>query len=106
MLGIIIEVYIDDIIVKLIDLDPHLAGLRLAFERMRRFGLKMNTLKCAFSISAGKFLGFIIHEMGTKIDLNKIETIKKVCAPTCKKELQSFLRKVNYLRYCESIWKG
>jgi hypothetical protein len=24
---------------------------------MRRFGLKMNPLKCAFGVSAGKFLG-------------------------------------------------
>ena len=58
LLGIIIEIYIDDIIVKLADLDP----LRLAFEKMRQFGLKMNPLKCAFGISAFKFQGFIIHE--------------------------------------------
>ena len=96
--GIIIEVYIDDIVVKSADLDPHLTDLRHAFERMRRFNLKMNTLKCAFGVSAGKFLGFIIHEKGIEIDSKKIEAIKKVCAPTCKKELQSFLGEVNYLR--------
>jgi hypothetical protein len=44
-------------------MDGHLADLRLALERMRRYGLKMNPLKCAFDVSADKLLGFIIHEM-------------------------------------------
>jgi hypothetical protein len=40
-------------------MDGHLADLCLAFERMSRYGLKMNLLKCVFGVSAGKFLGFI-----------------------------------------------
>jgi hypothetical protein len=75
-----------------------LADLRLAFEKMCQYGLKMNPLKCAFGIPAGKFLGFIIHEHGIEIDRKKVKSIKKVKAPTYKKELQSFLGKVNYLR--------
>jgi hypothetical protein len=98
LLGIIIEVYIDDIVVKSASLNSHLADLRLAFEKMCRYDLKMNPLKCAFGVSAGKFLGFIVHEKGVEIDPKKIESIKKVQAPTCKKELQRFLGKVNYLR--------
>jgi hypothetical protein len=43
-------------------MDSHLANLRLALERMHQYGLKMNPLKCVFSVSVGKFLGFIIHE--------------------------------------------
>jgi hypothetical protein len=58
LLGIIVEVYIDDIVVKSASLKSHLADLHLTFERMRRFGLKMNPLKCAFGVSAGKFFGF------------------------------------------------
>ena len=58
----------------------------------------MNPLKCAFGVSAGKFLGFIIHEKGIEIDLKRIEAIKKVEGPACKKDLQKFLGKVNYLR--------
>jgi hypothetical protein len=58
----------------------------------------MNPLKCAFGVSASKYLGFIGHEKGVEIDPKKIESIKKVQAPTCKKELQRFLGKVNHLR--------
>jgi hypothetical protein len=77
LVGIIVEVYIDDIVVKSAGLESHLDDLHLAFERMRRFGLKMNPLKCAFGVSAGKFLCFIIHENGIEIDPKKIEAIQK-----------------------------
>jgi hypothetical protein len=64
---------------------------------MRRFSLKMNPLKCAFGVSASKFLGFIIYEKGMEIDPKKIEAIRKVQAPTCKRDVQSFIGKVNFL---------
>jgi hypothetical protein len=51
-----------------------------------------------FGVSASKVLVFIIHEHGIEIDPKKVESIKEVRAPTCKRELQSFLTKVNYLR--------
>jgi hypothetical protein len=97
LLGIIVEVYIDDIVVKSAGLDSHLTNLHLAFEKMRQYGLKMNPLKCAFGALAGKFLGFIIHEHGIEIDPKRVKSMKKVKSPTCKRELQSFLDKVNYL---------
>jgi hypothetical protein len=86
LLGIIVEVYIDNIVVKSASLDSHLADLRLAFEKMCQYGHKMNPLKCAFGVSAGKFLGFIIHEHGIEIYPKPIESMKKVKATTCKKE--------------------
>jgi hypothetical protein len=78
LLGIILEIYIDDVVVKSDSMDSHLTNLRLALERMRRYGLKMNPLKYAFGVSAGKFLAFIIHEYGIEIDPMKIESINKV----------------------------
>jgi hypothetical protein len=65
---------------------------------MRQYGLKMNLLKCVFGMSAGKFLGFIIHEHGIEIDPTKIESINKVQPPQCKNDMQKFLGKLNYLR--------
>ena len=69
--GVILEIYIDDIVVKSDVIEPHLADLCLAFDRMRKYNLKMNPLKCAFAISAEKFLCFIIHEHGIEIDPEK-----------------------------------
>jgi hypothetical protein len=98
LLRVILDVYIDDIVVKSDTNKSHLANLRLAFERMRKYGLKMNPLKCAFGVSAGKFLGFIIHQYGIEIDPQKIEAIQKIEAPKCKKDMEKFLGKVYYLR--------
>jgi hypothetical protein len=56
LLGIILEVYFDDVVVKSDSMDDHLADLRLALERMRQYGLKMNPLKYVFGVSTGKFL--------------------------------------------------
>jgi hypothetical protein len=86
LLGIILEVYIDNVLVKSDIMDSHLADLRLALERMRWYELKMNSLKCAFGVSAVKFLGFIIHEHGIEIDPTKIESINKVQLPRCKND--------------------
>jgi hypothetical protein len=98
LLGRIMEVYIDDVVVKSADFVNHLADLRMAFERMRKYGLKMNPGKCAFGMWAGHFLGFVVHENGIEIDPKKVEVIRRVLQPTSKKEVQSLLGKVNYLR--------
>jgi hypothetical protein len=79
-------------------MDHHLADLRLALERMRRYGLKMNPLKYVFGVSAGKFLVFIIQEHDIEIDPKKIESIRKVQPPQSKNDMQKFLGKLNYLR--------
>jgi len=52
-----VECYVDDLMVKSKEKKNHLQDLRLVFERLRRFQLKMNPLKCAFGVSSGKFLG-------------------------------------------------
>jgi hypothetical protein len=97
LLGNILEIYIDDVIVKSGSMDNHLADLHLALERVRWYLLKMNPLKCAFGVSANKFLGFIIHEHGIEIDPMKIGSINKMQLPQCKNDMQKFLGKLNYL---------
>jgi hypothetical protein len=98
MLGNTVKVHIDDIVVKSVAFSSHIANLRKAFDKMRQYGLKMNPRKYAFGVSAGKFLGFIIHENGIEIDLDRIKSIRNMGPPTCKFEMQKFLGKVNYLR--------
>jgi hypothetical protein len=56
-------------------------------------------LKCAFRVTSGRFLGFIVHEHGIQIDPKKIESIGKIGEPVCKKDAQKLLGKINYLRH-------
>jgi hypothetical protein len=46
LLGTVLEIYIDDVVVKLDSMNNHLADLCLALERVRQYGLKMHSLKC------------------------------------------------------------
>ncbi|XP_072078125.1 uncharacterized protein [Arachis hypogaea] len=49
-------------------------------------------------IDAGNFLDFVVHKKRIAIDKSKADTILALFAPKSKKEVQSFLGKVNYLR--------
>jgi hypothetical protein len=69
LIGKLVEIYIDDIVIKSTSIGGHLGDLRQVFERTRRLGLKMNPKKCAFGVSVGQFLGFLVHEQGIEIDL-------------------------------------
>ena len=51
----------------------------------------MNPNKCAFGVSAGQFLGFMVHERGIEISQKTITAINKVVAPETKIELQSLI---------------
>jgi hypothetical protein len=99
LLRVLLEVYIDDLVIKSADFEGHTADLRLVLERTRAYNLKMNPLKCVFCVTTGKFLGFIVHEGGIEIDLKKVESISKLEEPTCKRYVQKLLGKINYLRW-------
>ena len=60
-IGKLVEIYIDDVVVKSEDFTKHLADLRKVLECKRKHGLKMNPNKCAFGVLAGQFLGFMVH---------------------------------------------
>ena len=58
----------------------------------------MNPNKCAFGVSAGQFLGFMVHERGIEISQKTITAINKVVAPETKVELQSSIGKINFIQ--------
>uniref|UniRef100_A0A2N9I9T1 Reverse transcriptase domain-containing protein n=1 Tax=Fagus sylvatica TaxID=28930 RepID=A0A2N9I9T1_FAGSY len=93
-----IEDYVDDIVVKSKKREDHLGILRKVFDRCRLYKLKMNPLKCAFGVSAGKFLGFLVHNRGIDVDPAKASAIATMKAPTSHKALKSFLGRLSYIR--------
>ena len=93
-----IEDYVDDIVVKSKTRVGHLQILEQVFERCRKYKLHMNPMKCAFGVSAGKFLGFLVHHKGISVDLTKATTIATMKIPITVKELKSFLGRVSHIR--------
>uniref|UniRef100_A0A2N9E3P2 RNA-directed DNA polymerase n=1 Tax=Fagus sylvatica TaxID=28930 RepID=A0A2N9E3P2_FAGSY len=76
----------------------HFGILKKVFERCQLYKLKMNPLKCAFGVSAGKFLGFLVHQCGIDVDPARASVIATMKPPTTHKELKSFLGKLSYIR--------
>jgi len=97
-IGKLVEIYIDDVVVKSRDFTKHLADLRKVLECTRKHGLKMNPNKFAFGVSAGQFLGFMVHQRGMEISRKSIGAINKIVAPTNKIELQSLIGNINFIR--------
>jgi hypothetical protein len=62
LIGKMVEIYIDDVVIKSLDHESHLDDVRKTLEFTQKHGLKMNPNKCAFGVSAGEFLGFLVHE--------------------------------------------
>ena len=55
-------------------------------------------MKCAFGVSAGKFLGFLVHYRGISVDPAKVTAIATMKRLTTVRELKSFLGRVSYIR--------
>jgi hypothetical protein len=94
----LVEIYIDDVVVKTTLTGGHLVDLRQVFEQTRRFGLKMHLKKCAFGVSAGQFLGFLVHERGIEIGLKSQDVVRTMVPPTTKREPQQLIGKINFFR--------
>ena len=92
------EDYVNDIVVKSKTRTGHLQVLEQVFQRCKEYKLHMNPMKCAFGVSAGKFLGFLVHHRGISVDSAKATAIATMKRPTTVRELKSFLRRVSYIR--------
>jgi hypothetical protein len=67
-----------EVVVKSVGFKEHMTDLKLSLERMKKFGLRMNPLKCAFGVTSGRFLGFMVHEHSIQINPKKTESIRKL----------------------------
>jgi hypothetical protein len=98
LIDMLVEIYIDDVVVKSMSIGGHLRDLRPVFEQTRRFELKMNPKKCAFGVLAGQFLSFLVHERGIEIGLKSQEAVRTMVPPTTKREVQQLIGKINFVR--------
>ena len=54
------QVYVDDMLVKSLWEEDHLGDLQETFNTLRTYNMKLNPSKCAFVVTVGKFLGFMV----------------------------------------------
>lgn len=92
-----VEVYVDDMIVKAKEREDHDAVLRKFFERLRKYKVRLNPKKCAFAVTSGKLLGYVISSRGIEIDPSKIQAIMSLKPPANEKEIRGFLGRLQYI---------
>uniref|UniRef100_A0A2N9FPW3 Integrase catalytic domain-containing protein n=1 Tax=Fagus sylvatica TaxID=28930 RepID=A0A2N9FPW3_FAGSY len=93
-----IEVYVDDMIAKSRTAQDHLTDLRKLFQRLKKYQLRLNPNKCAFGVTSGKLLGFIVSGRGIEIDPAKLTA---TCEPLFK-----LLRKDVKIKWTEDCQKA
>jgi hypothetical protein len=84
----IVEVYVDDIVVKTRESCYLLENLVQVFDKLRATSTKLNPEKCVFSVSAGKLLGFLVSHRGIKANPDKIRAIEAMRPPMRLKGVQ------------------
>ena len=88
LLGSTMEVYIDDMLVKSKQFPNHAAHLQQKFDLLREYGMKLNPLKCAFGVSANRFLGSMETQRGIEANPAQLKAILQSPTPTSKKGIQ------------------
>jgi len=89
-----VQVYVDDMLVKSRKKEDHLDDLREMFDTLRSYNMRLNPSKCAFGVTVGKFLGFMVSQRGIKANLDKILAIIEIAPPRNVKEVQSLNSKI------------
>jgi len=89
LLGDILEVYMDEMIVKSQQEINHATHLKRVFEQTRKYNMRRNPEKCTFGVQAGKFLGFYPTERGIEANPNKCQAFTKLPTPHSKKCIQT-----------------
>ena len=85
LMGKAMEVYINDMLVKSKELLDHTKHLQETFELLRTYNMELNPLKCAFKVSSGKFLGFMVTQRGIEANLIQLRAIIESHTPTFRK---------------------
>nr|GEW45146.1 reverse transcriptase domain-containing protein [Tanacetum cinerariifolium] len=87
--GRILEVYVDDLVIKSHTEQEILRDIEETFQTLRNINMKINLKKCTFSVEEGMFLGHVVNMKGIKACPEKVEAVIKLQSPRTLKELQS-----------------
>ena len=82
-----VQVYMDNMLVKSQREDNHLDDLRETFDTLRSYNMKLNPDKCAFRVTIGKCLGFMVSQRVIDVNPNKIRAIIEMAPPKNVKEV-------------------
>lgn len=82
-----VKVYVDDMLVKSLLTEQHLANLSETFQTLRKYKMKLNRGKCAFNMSTKKFFGFMVSQQEIEANPKKVRSIIEMQPPRNTKEV-------------------
>ncbi|KAI0510524.1 hypothetical protein KFK09_011128 [Dendrobium nobile] len=88
LIGRTMEVYVDDMLVKSLEKSQHISDLEECFNLLRSYNMRLNPSKCAFGVTSGKFLGFMVTHRGIEANPEKIKALRDMLPPRNIKEVQ------------------
>ena len=56
-------------------IELHLDDLKETFNTLREYQMRLNSAKCVFRISSGKFLGFMVSQRGIEANPENVKAI-------------------------------
>ncbi len=93
------QVYLDDILIYSKMRKKHRNHVKLVLKRLREAELWMNIRKCKFNVEETVFLEVIVSELDLCMNLSKMTVIVSWITSINLKEIQSFVRFVNFYRH-------
>jgi hypothetical protein len=84
----LVEVYVNDNVVKVKLRASLLDNLAIVLDRLRLTCTKLNPNKCVFGVTVGKLLGFLVSYLGIEANLEKIKTIEAMWPLAFIKDMQ------------------
>jgi hypothetical protein len=75
-IGLTVEAYLDDIVVKTRKADDLVNDLRVAFDCLRTNGVKLNPEKCVFGVPRCMLLVYIVSQRGIEPNPEKVTALK------------------------------
>ncbi|KAL0433283.1 UNVERIFIED_CONTAM: Retrovirus-related Pol polyprotein from transposon [Sesamum latifolium] len=88
------KVYVDDMLIKSKEAHHHVDDLNETFAVLRKYQLKLNPGKCAFGISGGRFLGFMVIQRGIEANPDKFKAIIDMGPPASINEVQQLTGRI------------
>ncbi len=90
------QVYLDDILIYSKMRKKHKNHIKLVLSQLREAELQMNIQKCEFNVEETVFLEVIVSELDLRMNLSKMTVIISWITLINLKEIQSFMRFVNF----------
>jgi len=92
------QVYLDDILIYSKMRKKHKDHVKLVLSQLREAELQMNIQKCKFNVEETVFLEVIVSELNLCMNLSKVTVIVSWITSINLKEIQSFVKFVNFYR--------